>query len=352
MRVKDVILYLEEKYPAKYAYDWDNVGLQIGDERQKVNNILTALEINKDVLLEAQKLKIDLIIVHHPIIFGNLNSLTYEKNSLILKLIKSNISVYCLHTNLDIYFDGMNDWIAKDLSMFRTRTLSKLYEENLLKVEIEIPKNNEDEIFDFFKREEYNLKNFSKYTQSSEVKTVISEKKTQKYQVTKISIILSEQKYTKLQKYLMEYRRKTEIDLYIQKYKLDNMKINIGLGRIGRIDLTTTEELAEKIKKLYNLKDIKMVGNREKKIVRMAIVAGSGGKLLDEAIKKKADVFISGDIGYHDAIKAQDNNVAIIDVGHSIESIFGDKMSRILKRKFIDTNVYKTKYNFNPFETV
>ena len=56
--------------------------------------------------------------------------------------------------------------------------------------------------------------------------------------------------------------------------------------------------------------------NKNKKICNVAFCGGSGSSFILDAVKKQADVYITGDINYHDAQLAQDLGLSIIDAGH------------------------------------
>ena len=115
MILKELIQIIEKKYPLSLAYEWDNVGLMIGDINQDVHRVLTVLEIDEKVVQEAIENKVDLIISHHPFLFHKFNRIHTEdeKGKLIFQLIQNNISVYSMHTNFDIAFDGLNDYFMK-----------------------------------------------------------------------------------------------------------------------------------------------------------------------------------------------------------------------------------------------
>ena len=109
----------ESFYPKDLAYEWDNVGLQIGTLNKDINNVLLTLDLTMEVIDEAIAEKVDLIIVHHPLIFSpikNINTDTY-KGKLIEKLIKKEISLYVAHTNFDISNQGMNLILANMLGL-------------------------------------------------------------------------------------------------------------------------------------------------------------------------------------------------------------------------------------------
>lgn len=71
MKLKSFIKKIEQKYPLNLAYDWDNVGLIVGDSEREVKKIMVCLEANEKVVDEAINKDIDLIITHHPFIFQN-----------------------------------------------------------------------------------------------------------------------------------------------------------------------------------------------------------------------------------------------------------------------------------------
>ncbi len=93
--------------------------------------------------------------------------------------------------------------------------------------------------------------------------------------------------------------------------------IEHGIGRIGSLDRTRSlTSLAVIIKEKLNLSFVKVVGNPELKISQVAICSGSGSSLMKAFLASNAQVYISGDIHYHDARDAESANRAIIDIGH------------------------------------
>ncbi|MHC4221667.1 MAG: Nif3-like dinuclear metal center hexameric protein, partial [Planctomycetota bacterium] len=113
MKVKNIAQKIEEIVPLGFALDWDNVGLLIGDPDQNVKKILLTIDITKNVLAEAKKLKTDLIISYHPVIWDGLKKINSQgPNAVVYELIRSGISVFSIHTAMDIAFGGVNDGLA------------------------------------------------------------------------------------------------------------------------------------------------------------------------------------------------------------------------------------------------
>ncbi len=117
--IQNIISLVTELAPQKYAYDWDNVGLQMGKFNQKVKRVLLTLDINGKVLAEALEKNCELIISHHPLIFKGINSIhdQTETGRILLKAAKNNISIFSAHTNMDVAPGGLNDYLAKLLNI-------------------------------------------------------------------------------------------------------------------------------------------------------------------------------------------------------------------------------------------
>lgn len=117
--VKDVVSYLETIAPPALKMEWDNIGLLCGKSDQPVHKILVALDPFMSVCKEAADVGADLIVTHHPLIFGGIHSVT-DGNSVgraILFLASHNISAVNAHTNLDCAPGGVNDELAKTLGL-------------------------------------------------------------------------------------------------------------------------------------------------------------------------------------------------------------------------------------------
>lgn len=120
--VKEIYNFLDSFCPFKYCMDFDNVGLLIGNFDDYVKKILIALDVTDEVLMEAQILKANLIISHHPIIFNPLKKL--YSSDIVYKAIKNNINVICAHTNLDMAKNGVNTALKNALNLKNTSPLS------------------------------------------------------------------------------------------------------------------------------------------------------------------------------------------------------------------------------------
>ncbi|MCQ2455222.1 MAG: Nif3-like dinuclear metal center hexameric protein [Clostridia bacterium] len=119
IKVNDILEFLKNKYPFESACDFDNVGLLVGDKNDTVKKVLVCLDADMSAVNEAVKSGANLIVTHHPVIFDALKTVTGE--SVVMNLIRNNISVISVHTNFDVAENGVNDILCSLLPIFNVR---------------------------------------------------------------------------------------------------------------------------------------------------------------------------------------------------------------------------------------
>ena len=126
LTVRDIVDLIETAIPVSLQEEWDNSGLLVGFEDVKVERILTCLEITDDVIDDALSKGIDLIVTHHPIIFGSVRHIRNKDivGANIMKLIQNGISVYSSHTPFDKVSGGNNDALAGLLGLKKVTDLA------------------------------------------------------------------------------------------------------------------------------------------------------------------------------------------------------------------------------------
>ncbi|NKQ40796.1 MAG: Nif3-like dinuclear metal center hexameric protein [Sulfurovum sp.] len=103
------------------------------------------------------------------------------------------------------------------------------------------------------------------------------------------------------------------------------------------------KDLQDLVKEKLNLPMLKVIGKKEY-IKTIALTTGAGASLIDEI---DADCFLTGDIKYHDAMKAMSQNLMMIDIGHyESECFFAEILQQDLKILGILAIIMKSK---NPF---
>src|SRR5438093_2419136 len=126
MKIANVIQTLEKIAPSYYQESYDNTGLLTGNALWNCTGIICTLDATEAVVLEAGQRNCNLIVTHHPIIFGGLKKITGRNyvESTIITAIKNDIAIYAIHTNLDNIVKGVNDKIADQLGLINRKILA------------------------------------------------------------------------------------------------------------------------------------------------------------------------------------------------------------------------------------
>src|ERR1700743_2762756 len=115
MQISEITGHLERLAPLVYQEHYDNAGLLTGSGQWECTGVLTTLDATEEVVLEAAAKGCNLVVAHHPIIFGGLKKITgrnYVERA-VITAIKKDIAIYAIHTNLDnVMMGGVNGRIA------------------------------------------------------------------------------------------------------------------------------------------------------------------------------------------------------------------------------------------------
>lgn len=368
--VKTITDIIEDLAPINYAYKWDNVGLQLGYGEDVINRILTTLEITDAVLDEAIEKDIDMIVTHHPLIFSPLKSIIKDdiKGKIIYKAIKNNIAVYAVHTNMDMAPNGLNDYIAKQLNMQNTEVLDIMERASYYKLVVFVPSGHEGKVAEAISTAGAgHIGNYSHCTFRTEgtgtfkpledTNPFIGEQgRLEEVEEVRLETIVPEEKLRKTTGAMIESHPYEEVAYDI--YPLMNKGQAIGIGRFGKLDEPKIlKDLAEEVKRRMDIKYVKVIGDLEAVIERVAVINGSGADLIQAALHKGCQCVITGDVKYHDAQDAISQAINVIDIGHyHSEKIFTYFMAKYLRektnKKGLDIDIIESSINIDPFQIV
>jgi len=360
MIVKDVIDHLDEFAPLCYAEEFDNVGLIIGEYNQTVKGILVTLDSTESVVEEAIKSKCNLIVSFHPIIFNEIKSITTKTyvEKVIHKAIKNNISIVALHTSLDNSINGVNSTICQKLGIKNCRILIPK-EETIKKLTTYIPSKNvaklKSEIFKIgggslgkYDNCSFSYEGLGSFKGNKNSNPIIGSKLnyTETQEVC-VNITFLKHLEKKLISVLKENHPYEEIAYEITT--LNNLNQNIGMGMIGELNKSMTEnKFLSFLKTKMKSKSIKHSRKLGNKINTIAVLGGSGSFAIEDAINNGADAFVTSDLKYHDYFRAE-NKILLADIGHYESEQYTKKlMYDILKKKIPNFAIVLSKTNTNP----
>ncbi len=359
-----VFKQMEELAPLQKAYSWDNVGLQIGSYNKKAEKIMITLDVLESVADEAADKDVDLIIAHHPLLFKPLKRINLDtpKGRTISKLLRHDITVYAAHTNLDVVEGGVNDMLSERLELVSSAPLVTIGNEKLYKYAVHVPVDYVNQLKQVIGDAGGGTQ--GDYTHCSfEIEGTGNFKPVQgadpfigkvgeitSVDEVKIEALVEESKLNRVVTAVQEAHPYEEPAFDI--IPLANEGKTFGLGRIGEIEHhVTLEEFTEKVKEKLNLSYVRIVGDLKKKVEKVAVVGGSGGKYISDAKRAGADVYITGDVGFHEAQEAMEMGLAVIDAGHYIEEIMKENIRNYLKVKLsgYDVEIITSEKNTDPF---
>ena len=125
MKITDIIQHLEKMAPPEFQEDYDNSGLIAGDIDAECTGVLISLDCTEEGIREAVEKKCNLYVTHHPLIFKPLRAITPETGTgrALTEAIKSGLTIYAIHTNLDNILSGVNATIADRLDLINRKIL-------------------------------------------------------------------------------------------------------------------------------------------------------------------------------------------------------------------------------------
>lgn len=254
-KLSDITAFLESLVPLQQQDSWDNSGLQLSCGEGEVERVGFSLSVSREVIREAKRNKVDLIVTHHPLTISGLKVFTPDRypQNLLLELVRSSISLYALHTNLDVSPFGPTALISEFLDL-------------------------------------------------QDVKPIT---------------------------------------------------LNPPYGAIGNLRKECSqEELLSKLKSFLPEDVFRAVNYLPNfRVKSVAVCSGSGASFID-SVAGKVDVYITGDVKYHDAMKAKDLGLTVFDMGHfGTERFFYKKLKGLLESAFpqVDFILLSEK---SPFEVV
>lgn len=274
VRNADIFRTMEVWAPKYLAYDWDNVGLQIGSAQQSVNRVMIALDVLESTVDEAIENNVDLIIAHHPLLFKPLKQLDTDspKGRVIRKLLAHDITVYAAHTNLDAANGGVNDMLCDLLSIDNREILVENYTEKLVKIAVFVPETHADNVREAMSQQGAgHIGDYSHCTfQSAGQGTFKPLEGTDPYIGSQGSLEFVDE--VKLETIIPEKDLPSVVEAMIAAhpyeeaaydlYPVENSGTSYGLGRMGTLNESLTlAELCERVKRTFDIPNVRVTGD-------------------------------------------------------------------------------------------
>ena len=348
VQVSTIIKEMNIWAPLSWAEDWDNVGLQVGRSDKNVKKALLALTPGADVIAKAIEDNYDCIITHHPLIFKALKQITDQSvdGRKVLALAQHDVALMSFHTNLDIAFGGVNDVLAEAIGLENISPFVFAGKEKYYKLVVYVPDGYEEEVREAICANGAGW--IGKYSDCSfrcQGKGTFKPLEGTKPFLGEINNIHKADEW-RLETIVPAGRLNNVIAAMLKAHPYEEAAYDVfeqafsakerSIGRVGEIaQECTLKEFLARVAKSTGAENLSYSGNLNRKLKKAALCGGSGCSYLTEAKKIGADVYLTGDVKFHDFQLAKELDIALIDGGHfHTEHLIVEKMKQYLQEKF------------------
>jgi dinuclear metal center YbgI/SA1388 family protein len=339
--------------PPAYAEEDDSIGLQLGDERSDVTRALITLDANKDVPARAKNRRCRLVITHHPLIFDPLKRIVASDpiGRIVLNFAAHTIALFTAHTNFDSVVGGVNDVLAEKLGLRDARVLepttpgqfeatgrapAKLVvfvpESHLKRVQKAIFAAGGGRIGEY-EMCSWRVGGAGSFKPLPAANPAIGKRgKYEEVDEFRLEALVEESKIGTVIA-AVKAAHPYEEPAY-DVYPLETYQPEAGIGRIGHLkEKLTLRRFAAIAKRKLKADRVLLTGKPSRTVSSVAVCGGGGRSLIEAAVRDGADVFLTGEVSYHDRLKCNEIGLALIEAGHfETEAVALKRLRSILQK--------------------
>ena len=361
MKLSALLEILEEIAPTRYAEPWDNVGLLVGDVDQSISKALLTIDYTPAVAEEGRNENCDCIISYHPPIFDALKRVL--STSLIYDAIRRGVAIYSPHTALDVADGGTNDLLADAIGLRDDRQPLRITDAKAANYKLVVfaPRDVADRVADaMFAAGAGRIGNYTSCSfRSPGTGTFFGEEganpavgqagQLERAEEVRIETILPMSRVEQVIAALKKSHPYEEpaFDLL----QLAAPPEGRGQGRIGSFASPTERSaIIARIKKELDLPHLLVAGPTSGPITRAACCAGSCGDILNDAITQKAELYLTGEMRHHDALRAAQSGITVVATLHSnSERAVLKRLAARLRERLPQLEIHLSQADRDPF---
>lgn len=322
---------METIAPTSLAQSWDNVGLLAGDPGAAARRALTCIDLTPDVVQEAIRSKIDLIVAYHPPIFRPVASLRADSSgteAAVFRCIRAGVSIYATHTALDAAVGGTNDVMAALCGIRQTEPLEYVPKPGIehRKLVVFVPGDHLDPVVDAifaaggghigaYSRCSYRSPGQGTFLGGESTNPSIGRKgRMECVEEVRLEVVVPSPRLPDAVRAMMAAHPYDEpaFDIYPLEARPQR-----GIGRFGQFARPTTlGSLARKLKRSTGGTCVQTVGPKDRRLTRGVIVVGAAGSLPFRTDLTRETVVVTGEMRHHDALSILRQDCCAIALGH------------------------------------
>jgi dinuclear metal center YbgI/SA1388 family protein len=338
MRLRELVEIIEERYDPSWAEPWDRVGLVCGDPDAEVARVLFAVDPVAAVVDEAVALGADALVVHHPLLLTPVSSVaaTTPKGRVVHRLIREGIALYTAHTSADVPAYGVNEAIAHALGLSDLSVLAPT-DEGLDKLVVFVPVDAVEGVRTAITEAgagrlgDYEACTFStvgegRFRPLAGASPAVGEVgRAEVVQEVRLEAVVPRRLRGAVVSALRAAHPYEEPAYDVHELALAPGQTRPesvrGHGRVGTLaEPMSLQDFAAYVDERFprTAHGVRVAGDPDRVVQRVAVGAGSGESLLEDARRAGADVFVTSDLKHHRAgeFLEQDGAPALVDLAH------------------------------------
>ena len=364
--IRDIASALEVWAPKGSAQDYDNVGLQVGDASRAASTVLTALDATPQVVREAEAAGAELVVTHHPLIFGGLDRVTADDyvSGLALQFAEAGIALYSAHTNLDAAPGGVSFALGETLGLTDVGFLDG-FEETLVKLATFVPQDAFDAVRTALadagagRIGDYEACAFStdgtgyfRPGESTNPHVGTAGGELESVSERKLEVEVARWDLGSVLAALEEAHPYEEVAYDV--YPVQQANSRAGLGAIGRLpSAESLSDFLERVSERLDAGSLRYVGDPDASVERVAVCGGAGSDFIRTARARGADAYVTADVKYHEFFDVLGTDgtpqMAVVDPGHyETEALTEALFRNFLTDRFSELSVRRTRTRTSP----
>lgn len=323
--VADVCAVLDRLAPPSWAFDFDEVGLHVGDRSAAVRKVLVALDHSGELIQQALANRVEMVVTHHPLIFrpiGRLEPIGHV-NRIATELIRNGIALACAHTNWDCANGGVNDALASRLGLERIRPVGEAATAPTWKVTVFCPAESVEPIVDSasavgagqigaYERCAFLAEGTGTYRGGEGTNPAIGASgQIEHVEEVRVEMVVPERLRASVEAAIRATHSYEEpaIDWFRLRDAAEQR-----IGRIG--ELRNPVSLQAFVTEVNSKLDTSSLawGDPDRLIERVAVCGGAADDFHD--LIGEADVLVTGEVKQHNALEGVEAGIAMVAAGH------------------------------------
>jgi len=329
--VNDVWRALDERFPFAHCADWDNVGILLGDPDARVRSVLIALDATPAVIARLRRRPADLLVTHHPVVFTPLKSVRPDPgpSAAAFALLRMGVAVISAHTNADAAPRGVSHVMGRRLRLRGMRPLIPGEPSSgACKIVAFVPPSHVEAVLGaaaeaggarigLYSRCSFRTPGTGTFLggpdSSPRFGTAGTEERVEEVRLETVA------PGSRVRAVLCAVRKAHPYEEpAIDVVPLREGVLGGGIGAVGELpEPLPLDRALDAVRRALRPSWIHIAGPRRKTVRRVAIVGGSGAEFAFAAREAGADLYVTGDVKYHQALDAAAGDMPVADIGHA-----------------------------------